>query len=144
MPKARDLPAPDGSVETSPLCGHVNRHYVNVDQENDELLCTLPSGHDGNHKAPYKCLRPKDGSVRQARAISKGEIQVIQLNGKDYVEIEEIGEWDDLASTPADQIKPDLEQLARIKRTKGDMLDAAQILTRELAAQQAAQALQRV
>jgi len=132
----------DASVEEVPAfavkarkCGHINRHFINADGVREDLKCVLDAGHEGDHSAPYKCLRPADGSIAQARAIATGSA-VLKLSGRmvgnqfvknDYVEVEEIGYWSDAAGTPVEHIKPDTEQLKRIKAKKGDMLDAAQL-----------------
>lgn len=117
-------------------CDHINRHFINADGVREDLLCTLQAGHEGDHSAPYTCLRLADGSIAQARAVAAGK-PTLKLSGRvvqgvgfvqnQYVEVTETAFWSDGASVPADQIKPDTEQLAYIKRTKGDMLDAAQL-----------------
>lgn len=137
LPPAEDNATLDGPpIKKTYLCGHINRHFVNSDGVREDLPCTLPVGHGGDHSAPYACLRAADGSIAQARAIAAGT-PTLKLSGRvvqgvgyvpnQYVEVTETAYWLDGASIPPEQIRPDLEQLARIKRTKGDMLDAAQL-----------------
>lgn len=117
------------------LCGHINRQHINAQGLREDLACALPAGHDGDHSAPYACLRPRDGSIVQAEAIANGK-KVLQLSGvqvrdkyipHEYVEVIETAYWSNAAGIPAAQVQPDAEQLAHIRATKGNMLDEAQI-----------------
>lgn len=108
------------------LCGHINRQFINADGVREDLKCTLPDGHVDDHAAPYQCLRPVDGSIKQAKAVASGK-PILTIGGKQFVEVTEAGEWSDGASIPVEQIKPDSEQLAQIKQKKGDVLDAANL-----------------
>ena len=116
-------------------CGHVNKHYKNMDGELEDLKCTLEKGHAGDHSADYACYRPTDGSTKQAKQIAQAKLEgkaiTIMLGGNELIETVEQAYWSDVAGVPASEIRPDLEQLARIKATKGNMLDEAQILRKE-------------
>jgi len=114
------------------ICGHINKHHNNVDGELEDLKCELPAGHQGDHQADYLCFRATNGSVKQAKQIAQAQVEgraiTIFVSGKELIETVEKSYWSDGASVPAADIKPDLEQLKRLKASKGDMLDEAQIL----------------
>jgi hypothetical protein len=122
---------------SSHKCNHVNKQHVNSDGILEDLLCSLEEAHEGDHSAEYKCLRLVDGSIAQSKLIAAGT-PVLKLSGKmvqgsgfvknEYLEVTERAYWSNAASVPADQVKPDLEQLAHIKANKGNMLDEAQVL----------------
>lgn len=121
-------PAPFKKITISLVeCGHINKHFVNIDGVLENLYCVLLKGHEGDHEADYDCLRPVDGSIAQARLISAGK-EVLTVAGKDYLELTERAYWSDGADTLAADIKPDLAQLAYIKANKGEMLDAEQLV----------------
>lgn len=107
-------------------CKHINRQFKNADGLVSELACELEAGHEGNHQADYECYRPVDGSIAQAKRIADGE-KVLVLGSRQMLKVIERGEWLDSADVLASDIKPDLVQLAKIKATKGNMLDAAQL-----------------
>lgn len=119
-----DIAAP---VLAGSACGHINKHFVNIDGVLENLYCVLPKDHEGDHEADYDCLRPVDGSIAQARLISGGK-KVLTVAGKNYLELTERAYWSDGANTLAADIKPDLAQLAYIKANKGEMLDAEQLV----------------
>lgn len=106
-------------IEAEPVtgvCGHINRHFVNIEGEPEDLVCDLPAGHAGNHEADYQCLRPRNGSIQDAR------LQGILISGKDYVVKTERADWSDGAATPANEIEPDAQQLAYIRTHKAEMI----------------------
>ena len=111
-------------------CGHINRHFINIEGELTDLPCVLPKGHEGDHEADYLCYRPLDGSIKQARVISQakasGKAITVVVGGKELIETIDRAYWSDGASVPVSEIQPDLEQLAMIRATKGAMLDASQ------------------
>ena len=113
-------------------CASINKHHKNTDGELEDLQCELKEGHAGDHSSDYLCYRPTDGSTKQAKRISQANLEgkaiTIMLGGKELIETVEKTYWSSVAEIPAADIKPDLAQLARIKATKGNMLDEAQIL----------------
>jgi hypothetical protein len=121
--------------ENKELCEHENTHHSNLDGEKESVFCELPKGHVGDHQADYTCWRPTNGSTKQAKMIAQAKLEgraiTIVLNGKEFIETVEKTYWSDGASIPVENIKPDLEQLARIKAQKGNMLDEAQILRKQ-------------
>jgi hypothetical protein len=118
------------------VCGHKNVHHANLNGEREPVFCELPKGHNGDHQADYVCWRPTDGSTKQAKMIAQAKLEgraiTIVLNGKEFIETVEKTYWSDGASVPVEDIKPDLEQLAQIKSKKGNMLDEAQILRKQI------------
>ena len=119
-------------------CVSINKHYKNTDGELEDLPCELEEGHEGDHSANYLCYRATNGSVKQAKQIAQAKLDgraiTIIVSGAELIETEEKAYWSSVAETLAADIKPDLAQLARIKASKGNMLDEAQILSKELAA----------
>ncbi len=120
----------------SSKCGHINKQHINADGVREDLACTLPKGHAGNHRADYQCLRPVDGSIAQAKIIASGK-PVLTIGPSKLVEVTEISEWSDAAGTLAVDVIPDTDQLARIKSQKGAFLDAA-VVEAQVAAKRAA------
>lgn len=106
-------------------CGHINKHFVNVEGEPEDLPCDLPKGHAGNHEADYLCLRVRDGSIKDAR------LKSVIISGKEMVIKTERGEWSDEASTPTDEIKPDLNQLAYIRSHKAEFILAENLARKQ-------------
>lgn len=104
------------------VCGHINKHFVNIEGEPEDLACDLPAGHAGNHEADYKCLRQPNGTIQDAR------LEKISVSGKVYVVKTERGDWSDGAATPAENIQPDLNQLAYIRTHKAEMILAENLV----------------
>lgn len=135
--KLAELPKPETMLIVAESCGHVNNHFMGSDGLPEKLFCSLPAGHEGDHEADYPCLRPLDGSIKQAKEIATGKKVVLEVGGRmergvwtpsKYIETTERAYWSDGASVPPEKIKPDLAQLAHIKANKGHYLDEAQII----------------
>jgi hypothetical protein len=89
-------------IEPEPkLCGHINRHSHGIDNKPDNLSCTMPLGHTGDHgalhkEASYSSVTVKDTDRSKPRPTGKHNI----------IEYEVFAYWNDMAGTPVDQIKP--------------------------------------
>lgn len=96
-------------------CGHINKHHHGINGKLEDLACTLEQGHDGDHSAEHLALRMADDNFETAKQIQEGA-QSHKFAGKMWLEVKEMGFWSDGASIPAADIKPDLAQLAELKR----------------------------
>jgi hypothetical protein len=108
------------------LCGHINKHHRGINGRLEDLACTLPDGHDGDHQAEYDCLRPFDGSYEHAQLPRVAMSQKIINNAlvpSEYVKVKETAFWSDAAGVPAAQIKADADQLARLKQSRQPGID---------------------
>ena len=74
------------------VCGHINRHSYGINGELDNISCTLPAGHSGDHGAPHL---ERD----------YGEGGAVTWEGERWAD------WTDMAGTPADQLKPNESEL---------------------------------
>ena len=83
QPKDKVKPEPEEE-----LCGHINRHSYGPDGKLDNLKCTLPKGHPGNHRALHEEYRSYNAMVETTPKPDNWR------------------EWTDDAGIPADQIKP--------------------------------------
>ena len=101
----------------SKLCGHLNMHHKGLKGGLEPLACTLAAGHEGDHNAKYKALRKVDDNFETAVLVEQGA-NTYKIAGIMYAELEEDGFWSDGAGIPAKDIKPDLEQLAELVKSK--------------------------
>lgn len=111
------------------MCNHVNKQFVNMQGQFEDLKCELPDGHAGDHQARYKCLRIVEG-IKDPRK----ESQV--LNGKEYYVVEETAFWGDAADKTVFEIAEEMEakrkQLEEFKAANPGMADAHKAKAREL------------
>lgn len=96
------------------ICGHVNKQFHNVKGKIEDLACTLPSGHVGDHSAKHTALRQVEDNFETAELVANGAKTYV-IAGKPFMAIEVDGFWSDVAGVPASEIKPDLEQLKQLK-----------------------------
>lgn len=75
------------------LCGHVNKHNYNADGELEDLACTLPLGHAGDHSAEYV------KNVGEPQHDEKGRVVKVV-----YHQEKAVAYWGDAAGKPADEI----------------------------------------
>jgi hypothetical protein len=75
-------------------CNHVNKQHYNTDARLEDLACTLPKGHTGDHFAPY--LRNVPDPITDLKG------GVIQAR---YRQEEAEAWWSDAAGTPARDVK---------------------------------------
>lgn len=93
------------SVITKNVCGHTNKQYTNIKGKLEDLACTLPAGHGGDHEAPCKALATFSGE-------KDPDAEYIFRDGKYYLVVESVAAWSDVAGTPAANIQPDYEGYA--------------------------------
>lgn len=107
-------------------CGHVNKHHVGLNGKPEDLACTLPAGHKGDHSAEFECLRPYDGSFEHA-GLKRYQMGSKVINGAvvptEYVKTKDTAYWSDGAGVPAAEIEPDQEQLAHLKQSRQPGID---------------------
>jgi hypothetical protein len=97
----------DKLAKSASGCGHVNKQAYNIDGLLEDLLCTLPEGHAGDHSAKTKSLAKNPYSTKNPRA------EYLWAEGTEY-EIKEVTTfWSDAAGKPASQIEPDYDGLTR-------------------------------
>jgi len=83
------------------LCGHINRHSLGLDGKPDNLACTLPKGHTGNHSAEhYEVATQVSGMLEDVQSMEFNQLP----DGK--MEITTLREWGDMAGIPAKDIVP--------------------------------------
>ena len=78
---------------THDTCGHINKQHYGTKGKLEDLACTLPVGHSGNHSAPYKRLVGTPVTDEKGRVIKNT-----------YEEVDDVGQWGDMAGTPAEQV----------------------------------------
>lgn len=106
MPKKNNVPLADGS-EAAPEnvvmgkegfeaipCGHVNKQHYNTKGRLEDLTCTLPKGHPGDHFATAMKNVPDHVYDMKGAAIQQK-----------WNEVEAEVFWSDAAGTPAKDIK---------------------------------------
>lgn len=93
-------------VTTSDKCGHINKQFVNIDGQLEDLKCELPDGHDGDHKATYQCLRILDGMKNPA-------LHYVVRNGREYLLTEEQAFWTDAAGKTIFEYQAEMEDKRR-------------------------------
>lgn len=89
--------------EATEMCGHVNKQFVSIDGQLEDLLCTLSNGHDGDHSAPAKCLRLIEG-LKDPRK------EIVIRGGKEFYIVEEVGVWSDAAGKTSFEIADEMEE----------------------------------
>ncbi len=94
-----------------PRCGHVNSHSRNINGEKDDLSCTRPEGHTGNHKAEHEQWNPLSPRVAESQA---GGAQRHYKPGKEGDTIMNVAEWKDSAGSLSvvveEDWQPDLDE----------------------------------
>lgn len=87
-------------------CGHINKQAFNTDGLLEDLACTLPAGHEGDHSAKTQTLQKNPYLTKNPRAEYKW------ADGVEYEVREVTAFWSDAAGVPAEKIKPDYEGAA--------------------------------
>jgi len=67
-------------VASLPRCGHVNSHSRDVENNPDNLACTLAEGHSGKHKALHSEKDPENPEKVRDRKVAWSDAA-----GKDFV-----------------------------------------------------------
>lgn len=98
-------------------CGHINKHFHGVSGKLEDLVCTLPEGHEGDHSAPTQALRQVEDNFETALAVEAGA-KKFTIAGKLYLTVNEDGFWSDAAGVLASEIKPDLDGFATLQKAK--------------------------
>lgn len=88
------------------MCNHVNKQFVNIEGQYEDLKCELPDGHVGDHQAKYKALRAVEG-MKDPRK------ETVLFNGKEYYVVMEDGFWGDAAGKTAFEIAEEMEEKRR-------------------------------
>lgn len=91
------------------LCGHVNKQYYNTAGRLEDLSCTLPDGHSGDHSAESKINVPDHIHDEGGRVVKSR-----------YTQEERTAYWSDSAGTPAAQITE--KQLPQLTEFQKDLL----------------------
>lgn len=111
------------------MCKHINKQFIGIEGQLEDLVCDLPEGHTGEHRAKYKALRLVDG-MKDPRKETK------IMNGREYYIVEEDAEWGDAAGKTVFEIAEEMEakrkQLAEFKEANPGMSDAHKAKAREL------------
>ena len=97
------------------LCGHINRHSLGTNNKPDNLSCTLPSGHSGDHEALHAELIESNRDYNE-----KGAVVHI-----DYEERKFLRQWNDMAGIPLEKIQimplPEKQLSSFEKAMRGDL-----------------------
>jgi hypothetical protein len=109
------------------VCGHTNKHFMNAKGQREDLACTLPKGHAGDHFALYKSTITDYGIDKDGRQC---------VTGSHIVESE--GWWSDAAGVLAPP--PDVSreedhrrlQAARAREHTSNGLEADPTLTNKI------------
>ena len=96
------------------LCGHINKQFHNIKGKIEDLACTLPAGHDGDHSAKHLALRQVEDNFETAELVANGA-KTYTIAGKVFMAIDVDGFWSDAAGVLATSVKPDLEQLKQLR-----------------------------
>jgi len=87
-------------------CGHINKQHYGVNGKLEDLVCTLPARHEGDHSAVYKRLVGTPVTDEKGRVLKQT-----------YEEVEDTGRWNDAAGTPAEQVRVgDKDQMTLYQR----------------------------
>lgn len=114
MPKKSEETTEEVETAKEGTCGHINKQFHNIKGRIEDLPCTLPSGHDGDHSAKHVALRQVEDNFETAELITNGA-KTYTIAGRLFMAVEVDGFWGDAAGVPAANIKPDLEQLKQLK-----------------------------
>lgn len=89
------------------MCNHINKQFVNIQGQLEDLKCDLPDDHVGDHHAKYEALRLVEG-IKDPRRKST------LFNGKDYY-IEELdGFWTDAAGKSIFEYQEEMAEKRRL------------------------------
>lgn len=90
----------------APVCGHINKHHYNTKGKKEEITCTLPKKHTGDHSAEYTRLVGTQISDEKGRVVRT-----------DYHEEQAVAMWGDGAGVDAAQIYAgEVEQLSLLQK----------------------------
>lgn len=88
---------------TIPQCGHINRQHTGVDGELEDIACTLPKGHTGDHSAKVRVLQKQQYTQKNPK------LEYVWRDGLEY-EVHAVDTfWSDAAGVPVTEVKPDYE-----------------------------------
>lgn len=99
-----------------PVCGHINKQHTGTDGKLEDLVCNLPEGHKGDHKAKHQ------RNIPDYEHDDKGKVKKVT-----YHQEEVETSWGDAAGTPASQIQE--EVVPQMSLLQKDLV--MQILSRE-------------
>jgi len=111
------------------MCNHINKQFVNIEGQYEDLKCALPEGHDGDHSAKYKALRAIEG-IKDPRK------ETVIRDGREYYVVEEDAFWGDAAGRTTFEIAEEMEekraQLEAFKQINPGASEAHRAKAREL------------
>jgi hypothetical protein len=89
------------------LCGHINKQFISKDGKREDLACTLPKGHEGDHFAIFPRVVTDYGVDKDGRPAVKG----VHIEDTD-------GWWGDAAGeSPSHTTTPE-EDFKRLQETR--------------------------
>lgn len=93
-------------------CGHINKQFVNAQGTLEDLACTLPKGHEGDHFAKYKRVVTEYGIVKDEKGVSRQAVTGTHVGEAD-------GWWGDAAGVPASpHVATQEEDFQRLKKSR--------------------------
>lgn len=88
------------------MCDHINKQFVNIEGQLEDLTCDLPDGHAGDHHAKHKALRLIEG-IKDPRR------ETALKDGREYYIVEEEGFWTDAAGKSTFEIADEMAEKRR-------------------------------
>lgn len=86
-------------------CGHVNKQHYGINGKLQDLACTLPAKHTGDHQALYK------KNVGEPATDEKG--RVVKTN---YHEEDKVAFWGEAAGKPANPVTGEVVQTSLLQK----------------------------
>lgn len=115
--------------ENTENCNHINKQFINTDGQLEDLTCTLPVGHEGEHSSIYKCLRLVEG-IKDPRK------ETVIRGGREFYVIDETAFWSDSAGKTvfeyADEMEEKRQKLAEYVANNPSDNDGKKRVAREL------------
>ena len=94
------------------MCDHINKQFVNIEGQLEDLTCDLPDGHAGDHHAKHKALRLIEG-IKDPRR------ETALKDGREYYIVEEEGFWTDAAGKSTFEYQEEMaEKRAKLEAFK--------------------------
>jgi len=115
-------------VEEPAVCGHINKQFFNKDGRREDLACTLPAGHEGDHFAKFEHVVTEYG-------LDENNLEVV--TGQ-HIETDD-GFWSDSAGVfPVAKVISQEEDFERLKaarvRERGTDPDVSEKIDKEVRA----------
>jgi hypothetical protein len=86
-------------------CGHVNKQHYNTDGKLQDLACTLPDGHIGDHQALCKKLSGEPQTDEKGRVVKSN-----------YYEVDAIAYWNNAAGKAANPVTTEVMQTSLLQK----------------------------